>query len=288
MIKPAARASPASLWTPATGSHVWAPRVEWPEDRRVLETYARELRAAIDREHLEHAASQADALEAANELRTAILSAVSHDLRTPLAAIKASATSLLQEDVEWTPEARHELLTTVDEEADRLNALVGNLLDMSRLQTGTLSVHVQPASLDEILTAALVSLGPRGTSVDLELSDDLPDVSVDPGLLERALANIIGNAVAFSPDGSRTRVWAGRLPDGVDVRVVDQGPGVPPAMRDQMFVPFQRLGDSSRREGVGLGLAVANGFVSAMGGSIELDDTPGGGLTVIVRLAVDG
>jgi two-component system, OmpR family, sensor histidine kinase KdpD len=259
-----------------------------PEDRRLLDAYAKELAAAIARDHLEHAASQADALESADQLRTAILSAVSHDLRTPLAGIKASATSLLQEDVSWTPEARRELLQTIDEEVDRLNALVGNLLDMSRLQTGSVSVRLQPTPLEDVLPAALDSLGARGRDVRLELAEGLPDVSADHGLLERALANIIGNAVSFSPDGTPVRVVAGLVPSGVDVRVIDQGPGVSDDERERMFVPFQRLGDSSRREGVGLGLAVARGFVVAMGGSIELEDTPGGGLTVIVSLEVAG
>lgn len=257
-----------------------------PEDRRLLDAYAKELAAALTREHLEHAASQADALESADQLRTAILSAVSHDLRTPLAGIKASATSLLQEDVSWSPEARRELLQTIDEEVDRLNALVGNLLDMSRLQTGSVSMHVRPTPLEEVLPAALDSLGARGRDVRLELPEGLPDVVADHGLLERALANIIANAVSFSPDGMPPRVVAGLVPSGVDVRVLDRGPGVPADERERMFVPFQRLGDSSRREGVGLGLAVARGFITAMGGSIELEDTPGGGLTVIVSLEV--
>jgi two-component system, OmpR family, sensor histidine kinase KdpD len=257
-----------------------------PEDRRLLDAYAKELAAAIAREHLEHAASQADALESADQLRTAILSAVSHDLRTPLAGIKASATSLLQEDVSWSPEARRELLQTIDEEVDRLNSLIGNLLDMSRLQTGSVSVRLRPTPLEEVLPAALDSLGARGRDVQLQLPEGLPDVVADHGLLERALANIIGNAVSFSPDGRPARVVAGTVPSGVDVRIIDRGPGVSGDERERMFVPFQRLGDSSRREGVGLGLAVARGFVIAMGGSIELEDTPGGGLTVIVSLEV--
>jgi len=255
------------------------------EDRRLLDAYVKELAAAIATEHLEHAALQADALESADHLRTAILSAVSHDLRTPLAGIKAAATSLLQEDITWSPDSRRELLQTIDEEVDRLNALVGNLLDMSRLQTGSVTVHLRPTPLDEVLPRALDSLGARGRIAQLDLPDGLPMVAADPGLLERALANIIGNALSFSPEGEPACVVAGRIPAGIDVRVVDRGPGVRSDERQRMFVPFQRLGDSSR-EGVGLGLAVAKGFITAMGGSIELEDTPGGGLTVVVSLEV--
>jgi two-component system, OmpR family, sensor histidine kinase KdpD len=253
------------------------------EERPILQAYARELAASLQLEELEAAASTAGSLAAANELRTALLSAVSHDLRTPLAAIKASVTSLLQEDVDWTAAERNEFLATIHEETDRLDALVGNLLDMSRLQTGSVELHAQPISLDEVIPAALRSLGPRGAEVTLDLPEDVPPVNADAGLLERALANIIANAAAYSPGATSPRVVAGAVDGGVDIRIVDRGPGVPTPERARMFLPFQRLGDSSR-EGVGLGLAVARGFIEAMNGSIELEDTPGGGLTVVVRL----
>jgi two-component system sensor histidine kinase KdpD len=254
------------------------------DDRPILNAYARELAASLALEELEAEASTAGSLAAANELRTALLSAVSHDLRTPLAGIKASVTSLLQQDVGWTAAEQHEFLATIHEETDRLDALVGNLLDMSRLQTGALELHSQPISLDEVIPTALGSLGARGAKVTLDLPENLPPVMADAGLLERALANIVANAAAYSPQGTPLRVVAGAVDGGVDIRIVDRGPGVPAAERDRMFIPFQRLGDSSNREGVGLGLAVAKGFVEAMNGSIEVDDTPGGGLTVVVRL----
>ena len=260
------------------------PRVPSDEDRRILDAFARELSSSIALEELEAEASTAGSLASANELRTAILSAVSHDLRTPLAAIKASVTSLLQQDVDWTPEARREFLATINEETDRLNALVGNLLDMSRLQTGALEVRTQQVSLFEAVAAALRSLGPRGDDVRLELPDGLPDVVADAGLLESALANVIANAVAYAPPGEPPRVVAGFVDGGVDVRVVDRGPGVPAGARDRIFLPFQRLGDTNRHEGVGLGLAVAKGFVETMDGTVEVEDTPGGGLTVVLRL----
>ena len=254
------------------------------DDQPILNAYARELAASLQIEELEAEASTAGSLAAANELRTALLSAVSHDLRTPLAAIKASVTSLLQQDVDWTEEARHEFLATIHEETDRLDALVGNLLDMSRLQTGAVELDPQPISLDEVIPNVVRSLGDRGAEVILDLPEDVPPVIADAGLLERALANIVANAAAYSPAEDPPRIVAGAVDGGVDVRIVDRGPGVPAAERERMFVPFQRLGDSNPREGVGLGLAVAKGFVEAMKGSIEVEDTPGGGLTVIVRL----
>jgi two-component system sensor histidine kinase KdpD len=254
------------------------------EDQRVLEAFVRELRASVELWELEAEAETAGALSAANELRTALLSAVSHDLRTPIAAIKASVTSLLQQDVEWTPEARQEFLETIDEETDRLNALIGNLLDMSRLQTGALEITTAPVGLDEVLPAALNSLSVPAGAVSLDVPETLPRVLADRGLLERALANVIANAVRYSPPGAPPRVTAGVVDTMVDVRVVDRGPGVPLPERERLFTPFQRFGDSGHDEGVGLGLAVAKGFVEAMGGEIEMEDTPGGGLTVVARL----
>jgi two-component system, OmpR family, sensor histidine kinase KdpD len=223
-------------------------------------------------------------LSAANELRAAILSAVSHDLRTPISAIKASVTSLLQQDVEWSPEARREFLDMIDEETDRLNALVGNLLDMSRLQTDALEILPSRVGLEEVLPAALHSLGLADGAVDLDVPETLPRVLADPGLLERALANVIQNAVRFSPPGQPPRVSAGAIDGYVHVRIVDRGPGVPREQHERLFKPFQRLGDSGKDEGVGLGLAVARGFLEAMGGEIEVEDTPGGGLTVVASL----
>ena len=254
------------------------------DDQRILDAFAQELAASIEFEELEAEAKSAGALSAASELRAALLSAVSHDLRTPLSAIKASVTSLLQQDVEWTPEARREFLETIDEETDRLNALVGNLLDMSRLNAGALEITAAPVGLEEVLPAALRSLGARNDSVDLDVPETLPRVLADRGLLERALANVIENAIRFSPPGTQTRVIAGVADGFVDVRVVDRGPGVPEAQRERLFMPFQRLGDSATDDGVGLGLAVAKGFVEAMGGELEVEDTPGGGLTIVARL----
>jgi two-component system sensor histidine kinase KdpD len=256
------------------------------DDRRILDAFTLELAASVHLDELESEAQAAGAVSAANELRTALLAAVSHDLRTPISAIKASVTSLLQRDVEWTAEARQEFLEMIDEETDRLNALVGNLLDMSRLQTGALEISAGPVGLDEVVPAALSSVGVADGAIRIDLPDELPRVRADRGLLERALANVISNAVRYSPPGSPASLSAGVAGGLVDVRIADRGPGVARAERDRLFQPFQRLGDSGSSDGVGLGLAVAKGFVEAMGGEIEADDTPGGGLTIVTRLQV--
>lgn len=257
-------------------------------DQRIVEAFAAELAGALRIAELEREAAAADALGAADALRTAILSAVSHDLRSPLVGIKASVSSLLQDDVDWTPSQRRELLETIEGETDRLNGLVGNLLDMSRVHTGTLQMRRAPVGLDEVVPNALRSLGPRASGVVIEIPETLPRVVVDAGLLERAIANIVANAVAASPAGVPVRVMAGSSgPDTVQLRVVDRGRGIHPDERERVFLPFQRLGDSAAGEGVGLGLAVARGFIEAMDGRIEIDDTPGGGVTMVVELPAE-
>lgn len=217
-----------------------------------------------------------------NELKTALLAGVSHDLRTPLASIKASVTSLQQDDVAWTDSDRRDFLETIDEETDRLNGLVGNLLDMSRITTGALRLSQRGVGLEEVVAAVMAGLGGRADAVELDVPESLPRAWADPGLLERAIANVLDNALAWS--GSvPVRIEAAQRGAYVQLRVIDRGPGVGAAERPRMFEPFQRLGDTSVG-GVGLGLAVARGFLSAMGGTIEAEETPGGGLTMVLSI----
>ncbi|MEU7577521.1 sensor histidine kinase KdpD [Streptomyces sp. NPDC041068] len=257
-------------------------RVLPAEDRRVLAAFAAQAAVVLDRQRLQGEAKEARALAEGNRIRTALLAAVSHDLRTPLAGIKASVTSLRSEDVEWSEEDEAELLEGIEAGADRLEHLVGNLLDMSRLQTGTVTPLIREIDLDEVVPMALGGV-PEG-SVDLDISENLPMVTVDKGLLERAVANIVENAVKYSPEGSRVLVSASAIADRVELRVVDRGPGVPDEAKDRIFEPFQRHGDAPRGAGVGLGLAVARGFTEAMDGTLTAEDTPGGGLTMALTL----
>ncbi|MCF3131999.1 sensor histidine kinase [Streptomyces olivochromogenes] len=261
-------------------------RVLPAEDRRVLAAFAAQAAVVLDRRRLQEEADQAKELAEGNRIRTALLAAVSHDLRTPLAGIKAAVTSLRSDDVEWSEEDRAELLEGIEEGADRLDHLVGNLLDMSRLQTGTVTPLIREIDVDEVVPMALG--GVPEDSVDLDIPESLPMVAVDPGLLERSVANLVENAVKYSPEHRRVLVAGSAIADRVEVRVVDQGPGVPDDAKDRIFEPFQRYGDSPRGAGVGLGLAVARGFAEAMGGTLNAEDTPGGGLTMVLSLRAAG
>ncbi|MFH8776193.1 DUF4118 domain-containing protein [Streptomyces sp. NPDC017958] len=251
-------------------------------DRRVLAAFAAQAAVVLDRQRLQSEADRAKELAEGNRIRTALLAAVSHDLRTPLAGIKAAVTSLRSDDVEWSEADRAELLAAIEEGADRLDHLVGNLLDMSRLQTGTVTPIIRESDLDEVVPMALG--GVPEDSVELDIPESLPMIHVDRGLLERAVANVVENAVKYSPPDQRVLVSASALADRVEVRVVDRGPGVPDEAKDRIFEPFQRYGDSPRGVGVGLGLAVARGFAEAVGGSLHAEDTPGGGLTMVLAV----
>ncbi len=253
------------------------------DDLDVLRSFASQLALAIEQRELRAGVARAGLLEEANELRTALLAAVSHDLRTPLASIKAAVSSLLQGDVDFTPAATHELLETIDDGTDRLNHLVGNLLDMSRLQTGALQLAVRAVGYDEVVPTALAGLG-HSARVSVDVPETLDRVHADPALLERVVANIVENALAWSPHDELVRVEACTVQDHVELRVVDRGPGIPADQRDAVFQPFQRLGDTSNGAGVGLGLAVARGFTHAMDGTLVIEDTPGGGVTMVLSL----
>ena len=259
-----------------------AGRVLPAEDRRVLAAFAAQAAVVLDRQRLVGEAERARELAEGNRIRTALLAAVSHDLRTPLASIKASVTSLRSDDVAWSPEDEAELLAGIEAGADRLDHLVGNLLDMSRLQTGTVTPLIREIDLDEVVPMALGGV-PEG-SVTLDIPEELPIVAVDPGLLERSVANLVENAVKYSPDGAAVLVSASALGERVELRIADRGPGVPDSAKDRIFEPFQRYGDAPRGAGVGLGLAVARGFAEAMGGTLAAEDTPGGGMTMVLTL----
>ncbi|MFJ9612062.1 ATP-binding protein [Kitasatospora sp. NPDC101176] len=256
-------------------------------DRRLLGAFAAQAAVVLERRRLAREAVAARREAEGNRIRTALLAAVSHDLRTPLAGIKASVSSLRSADVEWDPEDEAELLAGIEAGADRLDHLINNLLDMSRLQTGTVTPLIQETDLDEVVPFALGGVPPE--AVRLDVPETLPMIRADGGLLERSLANLVENAVKYSPDGVKVLVKADALqqpggPGRVELRIVDRGPGVPEDAKERIFAPFQRYGDAPRGAGVGLGLAVARGFVEAMDGTVTAEDTPGGGLTMVVSL----
>lgn len=253
------------------------------EDQRVLHAFAAAAQTAYEGRKLSEQAREAVGLAAVDRQRTALLAAVGHDLRTPLAGIKAAATTLQQTDVEWSPEDRDALLTTIEESVDRLDGIVGNLLDASRLEAGALTVISEPVALDQVVGAAVLAIPGAADLVSLDVPEDLPLVLADPGLLERVLVNLIDNAIRYG-GGKQVEISAVAGEHSAKVAIVDHGPGVAPEKRDALFMPFQQLGDSSTVTGVGLGLAVAKGFTEAMEGALIADNSSGGGLTMRMRL----
>jgi two-component system sensor histidine kinase KdpD len=261
----------------------WGPPL-FAEDKRVLASFAEAAATALEGRRLAEQAEASASLEATNRIRTALLAAVGHDLRTPLTGIKAAVSSLRQQDVKFSDQQREELLETIETSADRLQSLVTNLLDASRLQAGALSVQAEPTGLSETAGRVLLDLSADDRErVTLDIPDDLPDVIADPGLLERVLANLVDNALRHSPPGDVTTVRGKTNANQVRCEIIDHGPGVPPGQGEEMFAPFQRLNDRTPG-GVGLGLAVARGFAEAMNGSLDAHQTPGGGLTMTITL----
>ncbi len=262
-------------------------------DLKVLSVVAGQAAALVRQRELVAEAGEAEAIRRADQLRRSLLSAVSHDLRTPLAGAKAAISSLRSEDVDFSADDTAELLATVEESVDQLTALVDNLLDSSRLAAGAVHPELKQVYLDEVVQRSLLSIN-RGTTgaarrgLDRVTVDAAGAVALaDPGLLERVLANVIDNALRYGGDGP-VRINAGTVAGRTLINVIDEGPGVPHGVADQLFEPFQRLGDRDNRHGVGLGLSVARGFVTAMGGTVSATDTPGGGLTVLIDLPATG
>ena len=254
-----------------------------PADQRILAAFAGHVGVLREREELARQTAAARELEAGNRTRTALLAAVSHDLRTPLAGVQAAAETLRLHDARLDPEDRADLLLAIEQSTGRLTAIVADLLDMSRLQTGAVQPVLSDVPLDDVARAALVGLPDEGR---VRVDGPLPVASADAGLLERVLANLLGNALRHTDGG--VEVSGSTTGHRVRLCIADHGRGVPPAQRHRMFEPFQRLGDSATGDGVGLGLAVARGLAEAQGGSLDATETPGGGLTMTVELGAAG
>jgi len=282
-------------------SHVAATRASLPLGRRlagyalaavltprltlVLASLRGQLDPIVDAlAQADRAAEAARAIAEADRMRTALLAAVSHDLRTPLAAAKAAVSCLRSGHIALTVEDRHELLATADESLNQLAHLIASLLDLSRLQAGALPVFPRPADLGEIVTRSLDGFGPQARAVTVDFPSDLPQVMADPPIMERVIVNVIANALRYSPAGSPLLLTTRAHSDRVELRVIDRGPGIPAGERDRAFMPFQRLGDTGSTTGVGLGLAVSRGLTEAMGGTLKPEETPGGGLTMAISL----
>jgi two-component system sensor histidine kinase KdpD len=268
-----------------TASLVLAGKTLEASDRKILGAFLSQLESALERRRLADEAEGMRPLAAADRLRSALLAAVGHDLRRPLAAATAAVTSLRSMEVTLSESDRAELIETADDSLADLAALVTDLLDVSRLQAGVLGVMLEPVAIEEVIGDALDELGMGPGRIQLELGET-PRVIADPALLQRVLVNLLANALRFAPSESPPVISTSEFGSRVQLRVVDAGPGVPESRREEMFVPFQRLGDTDNTVGVGLGLALAKGFVEGMDGTLEAEDTPGGGLTMVVELAI--
>lgn len=255
-------------------------------ERHLIRTFTAQLALALEGTRLATLAQEAQVDAERSRLQAALLQSVTHDLRTPLASITAAVTSLLDEDAELAPADRTELLETILQEADRLDRLVGNLLDLSRLRAGALTPSKRPTAIDEVIEGVLARLEPtlRGHTLNVVLREDLPEVPIDVVQVDQALTNILENAAKYSPPGSQISVSAARWENTVQVRIADQGTGIDPELQRRVFEPFFR-GDGAL-SGSGLGLAIAHAVVLAHDGTIWIENAPGGGTAVVFRLPV--
>jgi two-component system sensor histidine kinase KdpD len=257
-------------------------------EQRLLSVIVTQIRTTLEHRDLEDRAQEVGPLEEANKVRSALLSAVGHDVRRPLAAATAAVSGLQTMRDQLSPADREELLSVVAKGLDDLTGLVTDLLDISRVQAGVFPVAVKPMDPAEVVLPALEELGLGPGDVELDLASDLPGVRADPALLRRVLVNLLANARRFSGPGHPVRLAISSFAGAVEIRVVDHGPGLPVDRRDEVFLPFQRLGDTDNTTGLGLGLALSRGFTEGMGGSLRAEDTPGGGLTMVVSLPCAG
>lgn len=253
-------------------------------ERRLLAVIVSQLESALERERLKRTAEQVEPLAASDKIRGALLSALSHDLRRPLAAATAAVGGLKEVGDELSPPDRAELIDAARQSLAALSDLVNDLLDVTRLQAGVISLNTVPTDPASVIAGALDELNPGPALVRLGLGHADNDIDCDPALLQRVVVNLLANALRYQPEGSPTLITTSVFLDLLEIRVVDNGPGIPSERLKDVFVPFQRLGDTDNSTGLGLGLALARGFVEAMHGTLEPEETPGGGLTMVVSL----
>jgi len=258
------------------------------DERRILGAFAAQAAVTVEQHRLAEEAAAARPIAEAGQMRAALLATVGHDLRIPLAAAKAAVGGLRASDATRKPEQVRKLAADADASLDQLARLVDNLLDLNRLQAGELPLRPGPTDVGDVVAHALASLGPSAAQIRVMIPAATPLAVADPALLERVLVNLLSNAIRYSPADSPATVTASALGDRVELRVIDQGPGVSQADRDQIFAPFPRQGDGSTSPGTGLGLALSRGLTEAMQGTLTPEDTPGGGLTMIVSLPAAG
>lgn len=256
-------------------------------DRRLLSVIVSQLDAALEHLDLTTAASEVGPLEETDRVRSALLAAVGHDLRRPLAAATAAITSLHSHVTPLSEQDRDELLETAESSLSALAELLTKLLDVSRVQAGVLAVSLTHVDIDDLLPSVLDELGIAPGEIVIDVPDDVPAVHADAVLLQRAIVNLLTNALRYSPPGRPPRLSASSFGGFVEIRVADAGKGVSDERKQEIFLPFQRVGDTDNTTGIGLGLALTKGFVEGMGGELTVEDTPAGGLTMVISLPVD-
>jgi len=258
-------------------------------DRDLLEACARQISVALERARFDAAIEAARVSSEASQMRAALFSSVTHDLRTPLSSIKASVTSLLDDEAVHDQAQERELLQTVLEETDRLNQLVGNILDLAKVRAGALVPTKQLTAIEDVLESVLHRMGPalQRVSVRTMVRPDLPDVMMDAMQIDQVFTNVLENAVRFTPPDKEIQIAIVPWRDGVQVRVADQGPGIPSEERERVFEPFYRSEAGGGRGGSGLGLAIARAIVRAHGGRIRIEGSPSGGAAVVFELPAD-
>ncbi|MFN8591727.1 MAG: ATP-binding protein [Thermomicrobiales bacterium] len=258
------------------------------EDEQLLTTFVDQAALALERARLSEEAAHAAVLAKSDELKSALLAAVSHDLRTPLASIKASATSLLDTSIDWNPTVRQELLTAIDEETDRLSLMVSNLLDLSRIEGGALRPQKDWYDVDELIADVYDRMAARTQShpIAIAIAPDLPAIRFDYVEIAQVLVNLIENAVKYTPAGTPIEISARRAPHAIEISVRDEGPGIPRAQQDRVFEKFYRAPSGTGAPGAGIGLAISKGLVEAHGGEISLDSASGKGTTFRFTLPI--
>ena len=250
--------------------------------RNLFTTFGSQILILLERQSLEESKKYLTEIREADQMRSALLAAVSHDLRGPLASTKAAISSLMNKEIVWSKDDQMELLDTANHSLNQLNGLIENLLDMSRLEANAISIHWRTMDVADVLSAAIKYFRSRKDRFRIKYDPDMPAITIDPILLERVLVNLLENALRFSPPDQKVEILVVALPRSIVIKVIDHGPGVSMESRNQVFLPFQRLGDRDNQTGVGLGLAIVKGFTELMKGTISLEDTPLGGATMVL------
>jgi two-component system sensor histidine kinase KdpD len=262
------------------------PAINDPELRKLVTTFGSQVLILLERQLLEANERELSEIRQADQMRVALLNAVSHDLRGPLTSSKAAISSLLNNDVVWTPEDQRELLNSASHSLDQLNHLIENLLDMSRLEAGAIFLNWRNVGVEDVVSGAIKSLKSPTDLIEIGIDPELPPIKGDPILLERVIGNLLENALRFNPKESSITIAAFRVGESIEIRIIDHGPGLSTKDKSKLFTPFQRLGDRDNSTGVGLGLAIVKGFTELMNGRISVEETFQGGLTMALSFPI--